>query len=237
MTVTWGAPADGGSAITGYTVTLTPVSGEPIVRSAAAGATSLQFADVPAGTWSATVAATNAIGASPASASSSTVTVAGTSTPDPDPAATDPTPVPDAELTEGARGGMAALESANAGQQITITVPGQAGEQVRIWLHSTPLLLGTVTLDASGKATVTIPAGTPAGAHRIVVQAMDGGLIGWADIRVAALATTGADLNLPATVSGALLLMLLGAGALVAARRRGSVIGRLTRRVGAGEPR
>ncbi|WP_377466302.1 choice-of-anchor M domain-containing protein [Populibacterium corticicola] len=76
VSVTWLAPTDGGSVITGYTVTLTPASGASITQEIVADANSAMFADVPAGTWTATVAAINAIGSSEASRASESVTIA-----------------------------------------------------------------------------------------------------------------------------------------------------------------
>ncbi|MDR1512372.1 MAG: hypothetical protein LBS56_02650 [Propionibacteriaceae bacterium] len=106
----------------------------------------------------------------------------------------------------------------------------RAGEQVRVWLHSTPALLGLVTLDAAGQATVTIPADALLGAHRIVVQALDGSLVGWDGIWLVAasqagpdgerLAVTGGNPNLPVVGGAAVLLMLFGVAALFAARSR-----------------
>ena len=68
------------------------------------------------------------------------------------------TPLPSSELTDANRGGVNVPESAVQGSQITVSVgQAHAGEQVRVWVHSTSSLLGTVTLDAKGSATVTIP--------------------------------------------------------------------------------
>jgi hypothetical protein len=152
---------------------------------------------------------------------------------DPDPADPDPQviPVPDEALTEAARGGVDVPASAAPGSQVSVVVPGRGGQQVRVWLHSTPVLLGTVTLDADGRVVVTIPAGTPLGDHRIVVQALDGSLIGWDGIVIRAasqtaepqpdgeaLPVTGADVGWP--LIGAVGLLLLGAFARMRARER-----------------
>jgi hypothetical protein len=73
---------------------------------------------------------------------------------------------------------------------------------------------------------VTIPANTPFGAHRVVVLAEDGTLIGWDSITVTAaagqtLASTGADTELP--LRAALLLLIAGAGLMVLRRTRARV--------------
>jgi len=121
------------------------------------------------------------------------------------------TPVAAAAFTEAARGPVGAPSDARPGQTVTITVGVEyAGQTVNIWLHSTPVLLGTALVAADGTVRVVIPADAPAGAHRLAVLAADGALIGWDNITVAAvrLAATGTNLELP--VTGALLLLLAG---------------------------
>ncbi|MDR2564679.1 MAG: choice-of-anchor M domain-containing protein, partial [Bifidobacteriaceae bacterium] len=268
VTVGWVAPDDGGSPLTGFTVSL--LGGDnPLVRDVGGDATSAVFAGVEPGTYRATVIAVNAVGASAASPESAPVTIEpaasepdpgepdpgdpdpgepGPGAPDPgepgpgapDPSDPDPgephpdpevAPVPEGELTGASRGGVDVPDAATPGAQIVVAVPGHAGQQVRVWLHSTPVLLGTVTLDADGRVVVTIPAGTPAGDHRIVVQALDGSLIGWDGIVIRAasrpakpqpddeaLPVTGADIGWP--LIGAAGLLLLGAFARIRARER-----------------
>ncbi len=80
ITVTWEAPADdGGSAITGYTVTLSDGS-EETVNGTTLSAT---FTGVDDGNYTATVIATSAGGDSPSSTPSAEVTVDTTTEPDP----------------------------------------------------------------------------------------------------------------------------------------------------------
>ncbi|HMT87702.1 MAG TPA: family 43 glycosylhydrolase, partial [Arachnia sp.] len=65
LVVTWTAPFDGGSPLTGYTVTALPATGTPVVREVPAGTTSVTFEGLGAdATWTARVAATNALGTS-----------------------------------------------------------------------------------------------------------------------------------------------------------------------------
>src|SRR5690606_14904773 len=99
-----------------------------------------------------------------------------------------------------------------------------AGEQVHVWVHSTPVMIGTVTLNASGAATVPLPAGIAPGAHRVVLQALDGSLIGWSAITVMAvgavneqLASSGFD---PTGWIVLAALLLFGGAVLLRARRR-----------------
>jgi len=141
-------------------------------------------------------------------------------------APTTPGAVSDDALTESARGPIAAPDSSVAGGTVTVTVGANyTGATVSVWLHSTPVLLATTTVTSAGTVQVTIPTNTAAGAHRIVVVAADGTLVGWDDITVTAastgspgaLANTGIDTGM-ASIS-ALLLLLAGATVLVTRRR------------------
>src|SRR5690606_15056745 len=130
------------------------------------------------------------------------------------------TPLPGASLTDGNRGGaVASPDSVNPGDRITITVGSQhVGTQVEVWMYSVPTKIGAGTLNSARAITVTIPKDTAAGNHRIAVYALDGTLLGWTDVRVGALATTGAEASAAALALGALLL--LGGAFLVTVRRR-----------------
>lgn len=101
------------------------------------------------------------------------------------------------------------------------------GSTVAIELHSTPVLLGTVTADATGAFSLRVPAlpaGIAFGAHRIVATATSpGGVVRVAEVAVtvprpatsvqpAALPATGTDSAGPLAVA---LLLLLAGGALV----------------------
>ncbi|OZG57161.1 Fibronectin type III domain-containing protein [Bifidobacterium tissieri] len=97
--VEWKAPSDGGSAITGYTVTLTPSTGDPITQDVAADATSATFGKLtaPAVSYTASVVAKNDKGSSAASPASDAVT------PNADPTSTPTitvTPVSDIDPTK-----------------------------------------------------------------------------------------------------------------------------------------
>jgi hypothetical protein len=137
------------------------------------------------------------------------------------------TPASDAALTSDARGTVDAPSSARAGSTISVTIGSAlAGDTVNVWLHSEPVLIGTRVVAGNGTVSVTIPANTPFGAHRVVVLAEDGTLIGWDSITVTAaagqtLASTGADTELP--LRAALLLLIAGAGLMVLRRTRARV--------------
>ncbi|MCC2322430.1 fibronectin type III domain-containing protein [Cellulomonas xiejunii] len=103
------------------------------------------------------------------------------------------------------------------------------GEVVDVWLFSTPVLLGSVTVQADGTfaGRLRLPAGVPAGRHTLQINGTraDGTLVSVAaGVLVAAaadepdeLAVTGAPAG-----SGALLalwLLVAGAGAVLVARR------------------
>jgi len=124
------------------------------------------------------------------------------------------------------------------GQQATLAGNGfGAGQQLDITLYSSPVSMGTVTSDSSGAFTrsVTIPAGTPAGGHRIVVSTRDGRLQAGADITVVSagpsrsgsggrqnqpgrLSFTGFNVEIFVMVAG--IAIVLGAGLRRVGRRR-----------------
>ncbi|WP_082013768.1 phosphatase PAP2 family protein [Microbacterium hominis] len=109
--------------------------------------------------------------------------------------------------------------SVTAGGNLTVTGAGfQPGETVTIELHSTPVRLGTAVASATGtiSATVTVPAGTPAGAHTIVLSGASSGVTAATPITVTAASSTGA---LATTGSSTLpvLVALLAAGVFVLA--------------------
>lgn len=116
-----------------------------------------------------------------------------------------------------------------AGGSVTVSGSGFApGGELTIELHSDPVRLGTAVAgdDGSFRATVTIPSGTQAGAHAIVV--LGGGAQARADLRVTAaasgeasvggLAVTGADSAPFAAVAA--LLCAVGLALLAMRRRR-----------------
>jgi len=106
-----------------------------------------------------------------------------------------------------------------------------AGESVEIWLHSTPVMLGTATADSGGHITARVrdTVSTPAGVHHIVLVGATSGTSGDSlKITVAAasasastagaLAFTGTEPALILLV--ALLLLLVGGNFVAGARRR-----------------
>lgn len=146
-----------------------------------------------------------------------------TPTPTPtDPAAETPGPVSEDQLTDATQDGIDAPGSAAPGETIRVTVGSSyAGQTVWVWLHSTPTLLGAPTVAADGTVQVTIPAGTPAGVHRLVVLDANGDVIGWTEITVTgALAATGGDTGLATTAALALALIAAGVLGVMVRRRR-----------------
>ncbi|WP_182045438.1 lamin tail domain-containing protein [Curtobacterium sp. ME26] len=176
-------------------------------------------------------------GGTPAPGDGSTPAPGDGSTPTPTPAtggsAPTPTPslpgtptapvAPTEALTDANRGSVSAPDTVRAGSSVTITVGTRyAGQPVAVWLFSDARLLGTPTVAADGTVTVLVPADVSAGAHRLVVAALDGTVLGWTEVTVdpatGELAFTGADLA--GGIAAALLLVTAGAGVLVVRRRR-----------------
>ena len=130
---------------------------------------------------------------------------------------------PTAALTAANRGSVSAPDTVRAGSSVTVTVGTQyAGQRVAVWLSSTPQLIGTATVAADGTITVVVPADARLGAHRLVIAALDGTVLGWTEVTIdpatGELAFTGADLT--AGIAAALLLVASGANVLMARRRR-----------------
>jgi LPXTG-motif cell wall-anchored protein len=143
------------------------------------------------------------------------------------PAMTVPAAVPtkSADLTMPA----GASSSVAAGKTITVTGTGYApGSTVTLAIYSTPTVLTTVVADANGAftVTVTVPAGLAAGKHTLVAAGVDDlGNARYVNLEVTVtsgggvrLANTGADVTVPAL--GGIAVLGLGAGLIVAARRR-----------------
>lgn len=144
------------------------------------------------------------------------------------PTGVDPAPVavPDASLTTEARGGVTVPSQVTAGTTMVVTVGAElAGQKVRIWLHSSPVMLGEVVVASAGTASVFVPVLTAAGDHRVVVANTANELLGWAPVRISAagLQSTGSETGwMGAAAIAALLMLGLGAGlgARGATRRR-----------------
>lgn len=134
---------------------------------------------------------------------------------------------PSAEVSVTAAEGPAEvavrLSATSVAQGGTVQVDASgfaSGEAVQVWLHSEPRLLATTTADGTGRISVTvrIPAGTPAGAHTVVVSSAAAS--GSAALQVTAftLGATGATVG--GGIGAAAILLLLGAALLGVRRRR-----------------
>jgi hypothetical protein len=131
------------------------------------------------------------------------------------------TPPPTAVASYG--GGTASI-TATAGSSVTVTGSGFAAEtDVEVWLHSDPVLLGTVRADASGAFTATfaLPATAPRGDHLVVLNGTD--VNGEAISRTLAiriqddLAFTGSSGSVAARATVATTMILVGLAAVVIA--------------------
>lgn len=81
-----------------------------------------------------------------------------------------------------------------AGQKLTVTGAGYLpGEEIAVWLQSTPVLLatGVAAADGSVRLDVTIPAATAAGAHTVTVVGVESGWRAASAVTVAAAGNPG----------------------------------------------
>lgn len=152
-----------------------------------------------------------------------------------------PEPKTPADFETVPAGGISLSSAAvTAGQPVTVHVgkgAEHAGKWVAAWLFSDPVLLGGdwMKVNADGTITATVPAGTPAGEHRVAVFNAAGDLVGWANLAVTAGADPGTgtdegkpDGTLPVTgidsplktVGFAAMFLLTGAGLVMFAKRR-----------------
>lgn len=124
------------------------------------------------------------------------------------------------DLTTTNHSGVTVTGSFVPGGTITVRVDASySGQTLGAYVFSTPTFLGTRTVSASGTFTAQLPANLTAGAHRVVVTAADGSIVGWAAITVtrpAALASTGASLLAPGLVAA---IALIAGATLVLVRR------------------
>jgi len=150
--------------------------------------------------------------------------------------AAEPTPAPSVPLAETASSTPVSVVGPKServttpaatfamGARIPITGEGfKPFEVVDIWMHSTPVLLGTLTADAQGRisGSFAMPTGLASGTHHVVLVDEAGVSYTSAELVVTttdSLAATGADVS-----SGWLALALIVVGGLaltVSARRR-----------------
>ncbi|MFT4285897.1 MAG: putative Ig domain-containing protein, partial [Protaetiibacter sp.] len=189
-----GLPASVALTATGYPAPVLSATGLPAGMALSQAGLVSGIPTVP-GTYTVTVGASNGVGAAP-------------------------TPV-DIEITVR-EAPVVTLDASNVhpGDTVEVTASGfLPGEPVRIELHSTPVLLATLTASAAGvvSGSITIPRDTAPGSHSVVALAASGAQ-GSAPVTVtaaASLSATGADAAGGAWIA----LALLAAGAaLVLAR-------------------
>lgn len=204
-----------------------------------APATTAPATTAPATTAPATTAP---VVTAPATTAPATSSASATATPSAKPSVTQSvSPAPSASAPAGGIGLSA--DSISAGGKLTITGKGfKSGSSASFTLHSTPVNLGTATVDAQGVATlsVSLPASVAPGQHSIVIDGV--GVNGQARQLSAALtitaaatapetapttaptaddlATTGATSTL--MIGGAALALIVGLLAMAGTRRRPS---------------
>ena len=133
----------------------------------------------------------------------------------------DPAPVPGA-ADEQAPEGQVDHSSPVVGGQVMLSAAGFApGEQVRIELHSTPTLIGTVAADDAGnvRTQVTIPADAEPGKHTLHLDGLESGLN--VQIPVTVLAAPSSDGGSSSWMwPVAVTMLLMAAGTAFVLRRR-----------------
>lgn len=129
-------------------------------------------------------------------------------------------------------GGGFPVESVRPGETVGVQVFSLVpGTEVRFTMHSDPLDLGTQTANADGYAGTSfrVPAGTPAGRHEVVAEAVDpyGNRLSasYAFVVLAAADDPGEQLPVTGSSAGPLAalatsFLVLGSGAVAFARRR-----------------
>lgn len=85
-------------------------------------------------------------------------------------------------------------KTVQAGQLVTARITQQElrGDWVSVWLHEQqPVWLGWVQTTTGGNFSATVPSGTAAGDHRLVLKDRDGALVGWDALSVTRPSTGG----------------------------------------------
>ncbi|MCS5497969.1 carboxypeptidase regulatory-like domain-containing protein [Cnuibacter physcomitrellae] len=99
--------------------------------------------------------------------------------------AAEPRVVDVAELTDASRGAITTPATATAGSETTVSGL-TAGEWYYTWWFSSPTAGGWVQADASGTATVVVPADLGAGPHAVALLDRIAQFVGWAPLTVVA---------------------------------------------------
>ncbi|MDQ7994145.1 MAG: 5'-nucleotidase C-terminal domain-containing protein, partial [Propionicimonas sp.] len=110
-------------------------------------------------------------------------------------------PAASEDLTDANTGPVLVEPAARAGDQLVVTVgTSLAGQAVEVWLFSDPVQLYAGAVAADGTVTVTIPAGTASGLHKLAVFTSTDALVGWGPVAVAAAGAAGVNLTPPSVV-------------------------------------
>jgi hypothetical protein len=92
-----------------------------------------------------------------------------------------------------------------------------AGEWFYAVVHSDPVSLGWFRADATGRVTVPVPSGLPAGVHTLQLYDASGALVAWGEFTVAAAPAADPDLAATGVSLGAAALAVLLAGCAILA--------------------
>lgn len=110
-------------------------------------------------------------------------------------------PASGGDLTDANTGPVELAPAARPGDQIVVTVGTDwANLPVEVWLFSKPVLLYAGPVASDGTVTVTLPAGTKAGKHKVAVFDAEDVLIGWGPVTVVVSNTAAVNLVRPGIV-------------------------------------
>jgi len=201
--VSWNAPPGNGAAITGYRATVSPGG-----ATCTSSGTSCVVGGDPGTSYTVSVVALSAAGASPSSASSNAATPEELPVPAAPPAASQPLEMPDGPVSSAAPGGRLKMSGRGYAPFSVVTLA----------VYSEPTVLGTVTADAEGafETEVEVPENLSLGTHSFVAAGVDkNGRFRALRLDLTVAESSDDDAGLPVTGSAVLWLVVAGFASVV----------------------